>query len=202
MANRAGLKKVTKSVHGKKGTVRRSYWIKAKEGAKSVGGKVAGAARSAGNFLNKHKGKIAAGVGLAAAGYGAYKGHQLFKAGGALGLSRGATLKAAASVLKDRAKGAAERGAHAVVGVGAKAHKAASSAASAVSTKVKQGIHRASASRSEMSPSAGDRAKGAIGRAGQRVKSAAASVKSTFEKYARHSKRGKSRGRNALPSGS
>ena len=126
MANRAGLKKVTKMVHGKEGTVKRSYWIKAKEGAKSVGGKVAGAARAAGGFLKRHKGKIAAGAGLVAAAYGAYKGHQLFKAGSALGLSRGATLRAAASDLKNRAKDAATRGAHAVVGVGAKAHKAVS----------------------------------------------------------------------------
>ena len=34
---RSGLKKVTKSVRGRKGMVRRSYWIKAKEGAKSIG---------------------------------------------------------------------------------------------------------------------------------------------------------------------
>lgn len=182
MANRAGLKKVTKSVHGKKGTVRRSYWVKAKEGAKSVGGKVAGAARSAGNFLNKHKGKIAAGVGLAAAGYGAYKGHQLFKAGGALGLSRGATLKAAASGLKDRAKGAAERGAHAVVGVGAKAHKA-------VSDKMAQRSRRKAAASAEM-PSRG---------VGGTIRAAARSVASKVKERVG---RRKQKGAGALPSGS
>lgn len=132
MANRAGLKKITKTVRGKKGAVKRSYWVKAKDAAKGVGG-----------FLNRHKGKIAAGVGLAAAGYGAYKGHQLFKAGSALGMTRGATLKAAASGLKERAKGAAERGAHAVVGVGAKAHKA-------VSTRMEQRAHRKAAASAEM----------------------------------------------------
>ena len=34
MANRAGLKKVTKTVRGKKGTVKRSYWVKAKGAVK------------------------------------------------------------------------------------------------------------------------------------------------------------------------
>lgn len=48
MANRAGLKKVTKTVRGKKGTVRRSYWVKAQGAASKVGG-----------FVKKHKGKIA-----------------------------------------------------------------------------------------------------------------------------------------------
>ena len=34
MANRAGLKKVTKTVRGKKGAVKRSYWVKAKGAVK------------------------------------------------------------------------------------------------------------------------------------------------------------------------
>ena len=51
---RSGLKKVTKSVRGRKGMVRRSYWIKAKEGAKSIG-----------RTLWKHKGKIIAGAAIA-----------------------------------------------------------------------------------------------------------------------------------------
>ena len=34
--SRAGLKKVTKSVQGKRGTVRRSYWVKAQDAAKSA----------------------------------------------------------------------------------------------------------------------------------------------------------------------
>ena len=171
MANRAGLKKVTKMVHGKKGTVKRSYWIKAKEGAKSVGGKVAGAARAAGGFLKRHKGKIAAGAGLAAAAYGAYKGHQLFKAGSALGMTRGATLKAAA-----------ERGAHAVVGVGAKAHKA-------VSTRMEQRAHRKAASSAEM-PSRG---------VGGTIRAAARSVASKVKERVG---RRKQKGAGAIPSGS
>ena len=182
MANRAGLKKVTKMVHGKKGTVKRSYWIKAKEGAKSVGGKVAGAARAAGGFLKRHKGKIAAGAGLAAAAYGAYKGHQLFKAGSALGLSRGATLRAAASDLKNRAKDAATRGAHAVVGVGAKAHKA-------VSTRMEQRAHRKAASSAEM-PSRG---------VGGTIRAAARSVASKVKERVG---RRKQKGAGAIPSGS
>lgn len=58
MGSHAGLKKVVKSVRGKKGTVRRTYWVKAKD-----------AVKGAGRFLNKHKGKIAAGAALAGAAY-------------------------------------------------------------------------------------------------------------------------------------
>ena len=58
---RSGLKKVTKSVRGRKGMVRRSYWIKAKEGAKSIG-----------RTLWKHKGKIATGFAGAAIATGIY----------------------------------------------------------------------------------------------------------------------------------
>lgn len=54
MASKAGLKKVTKTVRGKKGVVRRSYWVKAKDAVKSVGG-----------FLNRNKGKIALGAAAA-----------------------------------------------------------------------------------------------------------------------------------------
>ncbi len=43
MANRAGLKKVQKTVKGKKGTVRRTYWVKAN------------------NFVSNHKVKTAIG---------------------------------------------------------------------------------------------------------------------------------------------
>ncbi len=62
MANRAGLKKVTKTVKGKKGSVVRTYWVKTKEGAKA-----------AGRFINKHKGKIAGAAALTAAAALAYK---------------------------------------------------------------------------------------------------------------------------------
>lgn len=47
---RAGLKKVVKTVRGKRGTVRRSYYVKANEAPKKQG------------FLSRHKGKIAAGA--------------------------------------------------------------------------------------------------------------------------------------------
>lgn len=65
MANRAGLKKITKTVKGKKGAVRRSYWVKAKDAAKGVGG-----------FLNRHKGKI---LGAAALAGTAYLAHRKYK---------------------------------------------------------------------------------------------------------------------------
>ncbi len=195
MANRAGLRKVTKSVKGKKGTVQRSYWVKASSAVK-------GAAKSAGKFIGKHKGKIAAGAGLALGAAAAYKGAKFVKGYRGMGMSHGDAAKAVFGGLKDRAKGAAERGAHSVVGVGARAHKAASGAAQAISTRVKQAMHRSAASKSEATPSRIDRAKAAVGRAGQHVRSAAAGVKNTFQKYARHSKRGKSKGGAALGSGS
>lgn len=62
MANRAGLRKVTKTVRGKKGSVRRSYWVKAS-------GAVKGAAKAAGGFVARHKGKIAGAAALAGAAY-------------------------------------------------------------------------------------------------------------------------------------
>lgn len=62
MSGHAGLTKVTKNVKGKKGMVRRSYWVRGsnavKAGAKKLGG-----------FVNKHKGKIAAAAALAGAAY-------------------------------------------------------------------------------------------------------------------------------------
>ena len=66
MANRAGLKKVTKTVRGKKGAVKRSYWVKAKDAAKGVGG-----------FLNRHKGKILGAAALAGTAYLAHKRLQI-----------------------------------------------------------------------------------------------------------------------------
>lgn len=59
MANRAGLKKVTKTVRGKKGAVKRSYWVKAKE---AVSG-----------FAKNHGKKILAGAALAGGAALAYK---------------------------------------------------------------------------------------------------------------------------------
>lgn len=77
MAHRAGLHQVKKSVRSKSGkTVQRSYWVKGEGAAKAAGKKIKGAAKAAGGFLSRHKGKIAVGVGLAAAAYGAHKyGH-------------------------------------------------------------------------------------------------------------------------------
>lgn len=85
--SRAGLKKVVKTVRGKKGTVKRTYWMKASQAAKSTGG-----------FLRRHGGKIAAGAALVGAGLlaarhrgaikGAYHGAKIANAG-ASGVSKG-----------------------------------------------------------------------------------------------------------------
>ena len=181
MANRAGLKKVTKMVHGKKGTVKRSYWVKAKEGAKSVGGKVAGAARGAGGFLKRHKGKIAAGAGLVAAAYGAYKGAKFVKGYRGMGMSHGDAAKAIVGGLKERAKDAATRGAHAVVGVGAKAHKAASDARGAARNAADfvKGGRAAGMSRSSIAKNA---AAGLASRAGSAIASGARAAGSRVRK--------------------
>jgi len=71
MANRAGLKKVTKTVKGQKGTVRRSYWVKASQAARK--GKPVKQQKQPG-FLRRHAGKIIGGIALAgAAAYGAHR---------------------------------------------------------------------------------------------------------------------------------
>lgn len=55
MANRSGLKKVTKSVRGKHGSVRRSYWVKSNPKAttqqKQPGFGVAGAVGHMAGFM-------------------------------------------------------------------------------------------------------------------------------------------------------
>lgn len=61
--SRAGLKKVVKMVRGKKGTTRRTYWMKS-EGA--------GAPKQ--GFLRRHAGKLVAGTALAVGG--AYLAHK------------------------------------------------------------------------------------------------------------------------------
>lgn len=74
MANRAGLKKVTKTVKGQKGTVRRSYWVKASQAAKH--GKPAAQQKQPG-FLRRNAGKIVGGLALAgAAAYGLHRMHK------------------------------------------------------------------------------------------------------------------------------
>jgi len=67
MANRSGLKKVTKSVRGKHGSVRRSYWVKSSPKA--------AAQQKQPGFLRRNAGKIAVGaVALAGAAYLAHRG--------------------------------------------------------------------------------------------------------------------------------
>lgn len=69
MANRAGLKKVTKTVRGKHGSVRRSYWVRGTEAVK-------GAAKKVGAFVSRHKGKIAAGAAIAGTAAGLALAHR------------------------------------------------------------------------------------------------------------------------------
>lgn len=119
MGSRAGLKKVVKSVRGKKGVVRRTYWMRA-----------SAAAKGAGSFLSRHKGKIAAGAALVGAGIlaarhrgaikGAYHGARIANKGaGMLGLG-----------LKNRAKAvvAGARAGSAVGGLSDKGRRAVGAA--------------------------------------------------------------------------
>jgi hypothetical protein len=53
--NRAGLKRVRKTVRGKRGSVQRTYWVKAGEFAKKHGAKIAGLALIAGGAYAAHK---------------------------------------------------------------------------------------------------------------------------------------------------
>lgn len=84
---RSGLKKVTKSVRGKHGTVKRSYWVRATEKAKVVGRGIQKGAKVTGKFLSKHKGKIAVGAALAGT-YLALRGAQYVKGTGSTTASR------------------------------------------------------------------------------------------------------------------
>ena len=79
---RSGLKKVVKTVRGKKGSVKRSYWVRAS------GGKKAKSANAGGirGFAQRHSGVIKGALGMAAlagAAYGSYKlgGHLGWKYG-------------------------------------------------------------------------------------------------------------------------
>ncbi len=72
MANRAGLKKVTKTVRGKKGAVRRSYWVKSQGAANKP--------MTAGGFVKKHAGKLAVASVLGGAASGVLN-HQLVRRG-------------------------------------------------------------------------------------------------------------------------
>lgn len=93
--SRAGLKRVVKSVRSKKGTARRTYWVKAQE-----------AAKGAGRFLNRHKSKIAAGAALV--GAAALAAHNR---GAIKGAYHGARIA-------NRASGTVSRGMKAVTGSG------------------------------------------------------------------------------------
>lgn len=151
MANRAGLRKVTKSVKGKKGTVQRSYWVKASSAVK-------GAAKSAGKFIGKHKGKIAAGAGLALGAAAAYKGVKTARAYKGAGMGTyGSFVRNVAGGLKDRAKDATVRG---VAG-----------ARKAVATRMEQRAHRKAAASAEMPKSSAVRsaARGVVSKVKERL---------------------------------
>lgn len=83
-ANRAGLKKVTKTVRGKKGVVRRSYWVKANPNQKSGQRSLRQEGAPKQGFLARHGGKLA--VGAALLGAAALNRHKL------MGAARGAGL--------------------------------------------------------------------------------------------------------------
>jgi len=82
-ANRAGLRKVTKSVRGKKGTVRRSYWVKSQGAANKP--------MTTGNFVKKHAGKLAVASLIGGAASGVVN-HQLVHRGVGLNKSAAAVL--------------------------------------------------------------------------------------------------------------
>lgn len=107
----AGLVRKKVTVRGKKGTYQRSVMVRAGEAVKRTASKVA-------KFVDRHKGKIAAGVGAAALGAGALalahkRGHIDLHGMASnlkeLGRSAGGALKARAGGLSDRAKDAVGR---------------------------------------------------------------------------------------------
>lgn len=77
MPNRAGLKKITKTVRGKKGVVRRSYWVRGKTA-------VGGAVRKVGNFVNRHHRKFLGAAALVGGAALAYKHRAKFQHGAEL----------------------------------------------------------------------------------------------------------------------
>lgn len=87
MNSRAGLRKVVKTVKGKKGTVRRSYWVKSGQQPKP-GQRVLrqNAQPQKEGFLKRHAGKLA--VGAALLGAAALNRHKLMGAARGIGLSR------------------------------------------------------------------------------------------------------------------
>lgn len=81
MANRAGLRKVVKTVRGKHGAVRRSYWVKAQGAAQAAGRAIGRGARAVGSFAKAHP-LVTAGILMAATGGAAYGAHALLAAHG------------------------------------------------------------------------------------------------------------------------
>jgi hypothetical protein len=70
---RAGLKKVVKTVKGKRGPSRRAYWVKSGSPTQKKQGRIGRAAGAVGGFLGRHKGKLAAIAVIAGALYGAHR---------------------------------------------------------------------------------------------------------------------------------
>ena len=96
MANRAGLRKVVKTVRGKHGMVQRSYWVRAQgavmsgarsagrsivSGARSAGRSIVSGAKAVGSFAKAHP-LLTAGLIAAAGGGVAYGAHALLAAHG------------------------------------------------------------------------------------------------------------------------
>jgi len=93
MANRAGLRKVTKTVRGKKGSVKRSYWVKSQGAAKASGGKMGVA-----QFVKKHGAKMYGGIAATHMLSGAIANSVSRKKGIDAGLNAGAISSLAGSV--------------------------------------------------------------------------------------------------------
>lgn len=113
--NRAGLKRVRKTVRGKRGSVQRTYWVKAnpaKPGMRRLKNADAGPNGQRPGFLRRHAGKIAAVAGLAGAAYATSKVARGHWGGNTAiaGAIRGASLahhirSGSGSTLSERAKG-------------------------------------------------------------------------------------------------
>ena len=108
MSGRAGLRKVVKTVKGKKGTVRRSYWVRSAPSG-PAGARTLRRAQSPQreSFLKRHAGKIAAGAALL--GAAALHKHKL--TGAAHGVQRSLSkTKGSAVERATKAFSAAKRG--------------------------------------------------------------------------------------------
>lgn len=107
MSGRTGLRKVVKTVKGKKGTVRRSYWVKSAQTRPPGQRTLRQSQPSKEGFLQRHAGKIAAGAALL--GAAALHRHKLTgavrSAQSSLGKTRGGAVQRA-----QKAFSAAKRG--------------------------------------------------------------------------------------------